>query len=303
LKRPIRQRPENPPGRTRAAAIAAADFLALLRCPECRRSLSPAPESDRIVCERGHAFAVVEGIPRLFRSDHSQSARQASPRLEHRLSRRLRRMLAPILRDLKPGERMLYIGAHSTAELFEPIRYGSQVIAVLEDCQRSPALSISLRDFPQLKILEATTEYLPLSEASFDVVIHSEANLDHPDPVRYLSGLRRLLRRGGRLQIFTVDAAGLSPEMHAALRRMPHTLAAGLSGFLAFRERWRAVFSSAPSASWRELYRARLRLLDSAEVTVVGERTLRRWAEECGVNNARIDRIRPFGLALSGTVR
>jgi 2-polyprenyl-3-methyl-5-hydroxy-6-metoxy-1,4-benzoquinol methylase len=198
------------------------DALALLRCPDCRRSLelqgSDGAGSARLTCIGcAREYAIVDGTPVLLR--RKATASKAGPEAE--LRRRTAESFAyewQHFGDLRPewelnfrqymrphkaewfrDRLVLDVGAGSGRHSYEAHRLGARVIAV----DVGDAIHVARRNLPpEVVTVQADAEEMPFEDETFDLVMAIGVLHHLPDPRRALRALARLVRPSGYIHIY-----------------------------------------------------------------------------------------------------
>lgn len=85
-------------------------------------------------------------------------------------------------------------------------------------------MAVETHEHPRISFYEGDAEEIPFEEKSFDLVYSNFMLQWCPDPVAALTGMRRVLRRGGQL-VLSMPGAGTLNELAAAWRSVddkPH---------------------------------------------------------------------------------
>jgi ubiquinone/menaquinone biosynthesis C-methylase UbiE len=130
------------------------------------------------------------------------------------------RRRAILLRELRPGDRVLDVGCGAGRFIAAAHEAGADVIGV--DIAEA-ALDRARRVAPgaDLRLLAADGS-LPLGHGEVDLVWRSEV-LEHvPDTVGLLTEVRRVLRRGGRVLLTVPDHGRVKRTLIALLRHEAH---------------------------------------------------------------------------------
>jgi SAM-dependent methyltransferase len=130
------------------------------------------------------------------------------------------RRRAILLRELRPGDRLLDLGCGAGRFVAAAREAGADVVGVeiaeaALDRARRVAAGAELR-------LVAPDGTLPLAHGEVDLVWCSEV-LEHvPDTVGFLTEVRRVLRRGGRLLLTVPDHGRVKRTLIAVVRHESH---------------------------------------------------------------------------------
>lgn len=186
-----------------------------LRCPRCRGRF---PEVNVFRCERGHAFFVSGGVPRLL----AQAWRESDRGLASRTADAFGEQWTKLGRDasVTRADLLMHLPSRWNASVFAGLvldagcgtgryaalvaEYGAEVIGL----DASRAVDEAARLHPELSLIQADLAAPPFKDGTFDLV-YSFGVLHHlPDPVMGLHASFRLVRSGGRLLVWVYSRHG-----------------------------------------------------------------------------------------------
>ena len=211
--------PMTPDAKPRSAPGASLDLLSLLRCPRCRR---PVHVGDEAVCESGHHFQVVEGVPLLVLDDDDASSKKQHDhqrdlydrtwgggrpyRLENWQKAYLRR-LEKVWETCGPAAPFIDVGAGGDAyTVIEAARRGIPSVGSdlsLEGMRSARRFAEQQGVSDRCLFVVATVENLPFPEATFGAAA-GIAIMEHvPDDRAAIAEVARVIQPSGRAY-FTV---------------------------------------------------------------------------------------------------
>jgi SAM-dependent methyltransferase len=186
--------------------------LAVLSCPECASALKR--ETDQLVCARGHAHPIREGIPRFVPTE----AYAGSFGFQWKTLGRLQLdsvngtgFSAARFHDITGwGEAelrgRLVLDAGCGAGRFAEVvaQFGADLVA-LDLSDAVEACRENLMPDPPL-VCQASIYTMPFRPASFDFVYCIGVIQHTPDPIHSIRSLARLVRPGGRIGLWIYEA-------------------------------------------------------------------------------------------------
>jgi len=206
---------------------------ALLRCPRCGSELAG---EARLVCDHGHVYSVVGGVPRLLEGEWDAKDSELVARTRAGFGKQWQRFADDAV--VTKADLMLHLPADWTATTFSGLvldvgcgmgRYAAVVSgmgATVVGLDPSDAIQVAATRSPEAFFVQADIVPAPFPPRTFDLV-YSFGVLHHlPDPLRGLHACFDLVRPGGAMLVWVYS------ERHDSLRR--------------FRQKARAIIRRVP---------------------------------------------------------
>jgi SAM-dependent methyltransferase len=304
-------------------------FLELLSCPACSCALrctadEPLPseiESGQLVCEKGHVFPVIGGIPRFvdselyvqnFGFEWNAHARTQLDNPGSDESERMFRAKTGFTPEDLHGRRVLDVGCGMGRFSDVASRWGATVVAI--DLSRAvDAAQVNIGGRPNVNIAQADIFQLPFREEAFDFIFSIGVLHHTPNTKAAFDNLPKLLRTKGKIAIWLYMNYGgfwmsdiyrrLTPwlpkrSLHALSYAAVPLYYVNKIPILGLGLRWLIPVSNHPKADWRILdtfdwYSPRYQWKHSYEEVFP-------WFEEHGLKDIRVLGV---PVALQGTRR
>jgi SAM-dependent methyltransferase len=197
-----------------------ADFVALLKCPECGAQLR-MDGATAVTCSSRHSFPVVRNIPRLVPEDlnalQEQTAAAFGWQWQHfdEMHDEFEQQFLGWVKPLDPaffeGKVVLDAGCGMGRHMYFVSRYRAEMIVGLDLSRAVDAASALLADQPHTFLVQGDLTRPPLDpdgKGSFDRV-YSIGVLHHlPEPEAGFRALLRLVRPGGAIFIWVYGYEG-----------------------------------------------------------------------------------------------
>lgn len=181
----------------------------LLACPDCGGSLEAT--SDALLCPSGHAFPIVDGIPRFTPpSSYADSFGfewASFPRLqldadENQESAGTFRDKTGLGPDDVAGKTLLDAGCGMGRFTHVVARWGADRAVGTDISRAVEAAAGNLEAFPSVALVQADLRALPFPPQSFDIVFSIGVLHHTPDTFRSLAQIAKLVKPGGTLAIW-----------------------------------------------------------------------------------------------------
>jgi SAM-dependent methyltransferase len=195
-------------------------LLQWLRCPLCASVFNLSGDADRVtsgtlVCEQGHTYPVVSGVPRFvpsaaytdsfsyewqrFRTtqlDSTAGGTATRDRLQASLNFPLESLRGKLVLDAGCGMGRFAEVVH---------RYGGQYVG-FDYSFAVDAAYANVGHLDDVHLLQADLFALPFAPDTFDLIICLGVLHHTPDPPRAFASLPRVLKPGGKLSVTVYDA-------------------------------------------------------------------------------------------------
>ncbi len=186
------------------SADARAGLDELLRCPDCGRAVERG--DDRVVCEGGHAYPIVRGIPRLFDAARLSGEKRRTvdafgyswthhPLGNPYTEEQWRDWVLPLTPADFAGKRVLDLGCGLGGFMQYSRAWGAREVVGVDLSEAIDAAAARLG--PEAELVQADVYRLPFRPGSFDLA-YAIGVLHHlPDPEAGFRRLVEMVRPGG----------------------------------------------------------------------------------------------------------
>lgn len=193
-----------------SAAWTERDWLyELLVCPSCGAPMEAS--SDALSCRSGHAFRVVDGIPRFtppssyadsFGFEWTSFPRLQLDSVENHESEETFRGKTGLVPDDVDGRTVLDAGCGMGRFTHVVARWGAHRAVGADISRAVEAAAGNLGTFPSVGLVQADLTALPFPPQSFDIVFSIGVLHHTPDTFRGLKEIAKLVKPGGTLAVW-----------------------------------------------------------------------------------------------------